>query len=53
MALISWISGTFYNNRHEKLTREGVFYILTTYATQARKVSLATAIILISMMTAS
>lgn len=29
----------FYNNRHEKLTREGITYILSTYVEMARKVS--------------
>lgn len=28
----------FFNNRHEKLTREGVAYVLKTYADMARKV---------------
>lgn len=30
-------SPLFFNNRHEKLTREGIAYILTTYANLARK----------------
>ena len=29
----------FFNNRHEKLTREGVAYVLKTYADMARKVA--------------
>ena len=29
----------FFNNRHEKLTREGVAYVLKTYADMARKVN--------------
>jgi site-specific recombinase XerD len=32
-------SPLFFNNRHEKLTREGISYILATYANLARKVS--------------
>lgn len=32
-------SPLFFNNRHEKLTREGISYILTTYADLARKES--------------
>lgn len=32
-------SPLFFNNRHEKLTREGIAYILTTYVNMARKVS--------------
>jgi len=32
-------SPLFFNNRHEKLTREGISYILATYADLARKVS--------------
>ena len=32
-------SPLFFNNRHEKLTRVGISYILTTYADLARKVS--------------
>lgn len=32
-------SPLFFNNRHEKLTREGIAYILTTYANLARKES--------------
>ena len=30
-------SPLFFNNRHEKLTREGIAYILATYANLARK----------------
>lgn len=29
----------FFNNRHEKLTREGIAYVLKTYADMARKVN--------------
>ena len=29
----------FFNNRHEKMTREGITYILKTYADMARKVN--------------
>ena len=32
-------SPLFFNNRHEKLTREGISYILATYANMARKES--------------
>lgn len=32
-------SPLFFNNRHEKLTREGIAYILNNYARMARKVS--------------
>ncbi len=32
-------SPLFFNNRHEKLTRKGIAYILTTYANLARKES--------------
>ena len=32
-------SPLFFNSRHEKLTREGISYILATYANLARKVS--------------
>lgn len=32
-------SPLFFNNRHEKLTREGISYILSTYASLARKLS--------------
>ena len=32
-------SPLFFNNRHEKLTREGISYMLTTYADLARKES--------------
>ena len=32
-------SPLFFNNRHEKLTREGISYILATYADLARKAS--------------
>lgn len=32
-------SPLFYNNRHEKLTREGITYILQTYAAMARKIN--------------
>ena len=29
----------FFNNRHEKMTREGITYVLKTYADMARKVN--------------
>jgi integrase/recombinase XerD len=29
----------FYNNRHEKMTREGISYILSTYVSMVRKIS--------------
>ena len=31
-------SPLFYNDRHEKLTREGISYILKTYSDMARKI---------------
>lgn len=33
-------SPLFFNSRHEKMTREGISYILATYADMARKISL-------------